>query len=272
MRQIAFYGKGGIGKSTIASNISASFAKSGLRIAHIGCDPKHDSTRNILGDKKIMTILDKITDNASSVNDLREIITKGYLDIDCIEAGGPEPGVGCAGRGIVLATDILRKLGFYSSDYDIVIYDVLGDVVCGGFAVPIRDSYADEVFIVTSGEFLSLYAANNISKAILRYSLRGKTRLAGVIANLRGIENEIAMIEDFAARIGSSVVGVIPRDNIVSQAESRKQTVIEYSEDSMISKSFMELSKKIIENKHHIIPKPLKDNELEELFRKNLSN
>ena len=154
MLKIAIYGKGGIGKSTTTSNLAAAFSKTGLTVLQIGCDPKADSTKNLLSGKKIDSVLDVIKSGKNySIEDLVHI---GYNGVLCVEAGGPTPGQGCAGRGIITAFDKLEELGVYEKyKPDIVLYDVLGDVVCGGFAMPIRGGYADNVFIVTSGEMMT---------------------------------------------------------------------------------------------------------------------
>ena len=184
LRQIAVYGKGGIGKSTTCSNLSAALSNQGYRVLQIGCDPKADSTKNLVGDQKKLSVLEQLKLKKNAVLD--DIVTKGFANTYCIEAGGPEPGFGCAGRGIITAMEIVEKLNvFQELDIDIVIYDVLGDVVCGGFAVPLRMSFAKEVYLVTSGETMALYAANNISKAIKRFGERSSVRLGGIICNQR---------------------------------------------------------------------------------------
>ena len=160
MRQIALYGKGGIGKSTTSANLSAAFSEKNLSVMQIGCDPKHDSTRMLMHGRWIPTVLEQMYEK----KDIKEedIIFEGFGGVRCVEAGGPEPGIGCAGRGIIATFQLLEKMKALFGD--VVVYDVLGDVVCGGFALPMRDGYAEEVYLVTSGELMSLYAANNISK------------------------------------------------------------------------------------------------------------
>ncbi len=169
MRQIAIYGKGGIGKSTTTQNLTAALASMGKSVMQIGCDPKADSTRMLLGGKAQATVLDTMRDNGTGGVKLDTVRHTGYGGIKCVEAGGPEPGVGCAGRGVITAIKLLEELGAYNEDFDFVFYDVLGDVVCGGFAMPIREGYAKEIYIVASGELMALYAANNICKGIVKF-------------------------------------------------------------------------------------------------------
>ena len=272
MRQIAIYGKGGIGKSTIASNLSAAFSKEGKRVMQVGCDPKRDSTRNLVGGRLIPTVLDvlreKIAEGKTELDiSLEEIVVEGYNGVLCVESGGPEPGVGCAGRGVLTAITILNKLhAFDVFKPDIVTYDVLGDVVCGGFAQPIREGFAQEVYLVCSGEFMSLYAANNICKAIEKHALRGNSRLAGIIYNARGDpEKELPYLQDFAQNLSSAVVGVVPRDITVQKSEAQGKTVAEAYPDSDIMKVFFELSKKVWKNELRAIPTPLPVSEIEKM-------
>ena len=194
MFQIAVYGKGGIGKSTISANISYSLASMGKKVVQIGCDPKHDSTRLLIGGRNQNTVLDYLRHTPKEKRSLDDVIVKGAGGVRCIEAGGPEPGVGCAGRGILTMFDFLDKEGMNNEDIDFKIYDVLGDVVCGGFAVPLRKGFADMVYIVTSGEFMSLYAANNILKGLLNYK-DGRPRVGGIILNERGMESEYEYVK-----------------------------------------------------------------------------
>jgi len=229
--KIAIYGKGGIGKSTISANTSAALAMKGRRILQIGCDPKHDSTRLLLGGKIPMTVLEYIKLNPPSKRKAEDIVYRGFGDVACVESGGPEPGVGCAGRGVITTFELLDELGVSSSLFDVTLYDVLGDVVCGGFAVPIRNEYADAVYIVTSGEFLSLYAANNILKGIRNFT-ETKGRIAGIIHNSRGDCEEEARVKRFADAVRLPVVVRIPRSDIFSKAEKEGCTVIERYPDS----------------------------------------
>ena len=210
-KHIAIYGKGGIGKSTIVSNLAASYSPD-KKVLVIGCDPKADTTRTLVG-QRIPTILDILKEKKSAQEE--DVLFSGYGGVMCVESGGPEPGVGCAGRGVIVAMKLLENLEVLNQDPDVIIYDVLGDVVCGGFAVPLREDYADEVYIVTSGEYMALYAANNISKGIKKL----KGNLGGIICNCRGINREVEIVEEFARRIGTRVIGVIPRSELVQQSE-----------------------------------------------------
>ena len=226
MIRIAIYGKGGIGKSTTASNVSAALAKSGKRVMQIGCDPKADSTSTLTGGE-ILTVLDAIRDKGQNVT-LDMLVAEGAFGVKCVEAGGPTPGVGCAGRGIITAFETLERLdAFEVYKPEIVIYDVLGDVVCGGFAMPIRDGYARDVFIVSSGEKMSLYAAGNIALAIDHFKDRGYARCAGLILNSRNVEGEREKIDKLARDIDSLVIGELPRDGVVQLAEAQCKTVVE---------------------------------------------
>lgn len=257
-KSIAIYGKGGIGKSTIVSNIAAAYSEN-HNVLVIGCDPKADTTRTIVG-KKIPTILDIIKEKKDAV--IEDIVYAGYNDVKCVESGGPEPGVGCAGRGVIVAMGLLDKLGAFSEDLDIVIYDVLGDVVCGGFAVPLREDFADEVYVVTSGEYMALYAANNICKGIKKL----KGNLGGIICNCRGIENEIEIVSEFAEKVGSKVIGIISRNELVQQSEIDAKTVIEKFSDSKQADLYRRLAESIYSNDSFTVPEPVE--EFDEFFRK----
>ncbi len=247
MKRIAIYGKGGIGKPTTASNVAAALAKRGLTVMQIGCDPKADSTRALTGGRPVTSVLDAIRKNGMDIT-LDEIVTRGDTGVLCVEAGGPTPGVGCAGRGIITAFEALERLdAFGTYKPDVVIYDVLGDVVCGGFAMPIRDGYARDVFIVTSGEKMSMYAAGNIALAVDNFKARGYARCAGLILNCRGVENEVEIVEKFADSIETEIIGVLPRDGIVQKAEDRGVTVVEAFPDSDMAKAYDSLATKMLE-------------------------
>ncbi|MBC8235988.1 nitrogenase iron protein [bacterium] len=264
MRQIAFYGKGGIGKSTIVANAAAAIAGAGHQVMQVGCDPKRDSTRMLLGGQFNPTVLEKLHSDSQPLT-VASIVTVGFNGVKCIEAGGPEPGVGCAGRGITATFQMMEKLGLYDNHTEFILYDVLGDVVCGGFAVPIRESYADEVYLITSGELMSLYAANNIAKGIARFSDNRRGKLAGVIGNSRNLDNEKRLIAAFAERIGTRLIKFIPRDMIVQQSEIRKQTVMQFAPDSPQAQIYRELAVEIVKNTHRTTPTPMEIDELEEL-------
>ncbi|ACL15621.1 Ni-sirohydrochlorin a,c-diamide reductive cyclase ATP-dependent reductase subunit [Methanosphaerula palustris] len=271
MKQIALYGKGGIGKSTTSANLSAALAEQGLGVLQIGCDPKHDSTRMLMHGTWIPTVLDLIRERGGTNLTIDDVVYTGYRGIRCVEAGGPEPGIGCAGRGIIATFQVLEKLEAFSAD--VVVYDVLGDVVCGGFAMPMREGYAEEIYLVTSGELMSLYAANNICKAINRLSQRPKCtcRLAGVICNAKNIDREEDLVREFAERVGSNLVAYIPRDRIVQLAEVHKQTVLEYAPDSAQAATYRTLAEVVLTNTTLTIPKPLELDELEDLAFKYIS-
>jgi nitrogenase iron protein NifH len=269
MKKIAFYGKGGIGKSTTQQNTAAAMAHFHDQKVFIhGCDPKADSTRMILGGMNQKTIMDTLRDEGEEFVTPEKVITKGYGDILCCESGGPEPGVGCAGRGVITAIDLMEKKGAYPDDLNYVFYDVLGDVVCGGFAMPIRDGKAQEVYIVCSGEMMAVYAANNICKGLVKYAKQSGVRLGGLVCNSRKVDREREFIEEFAAAIGTKMIHFVPRDNIVQKAEFNKKTVIEYDETCNQAKEYSTLAEKIINNDNFVIPKPLTMPQLEAMVVK----
>ena len=267
LRQIAFYGKGGIGKSTTSQNTLAALVEMGQKTLIVGCDPKADSTRLILNTKLQETVL-SLAAEAGSVEDLEleDVLKVGYKGIKCVESGGPEPGVGCAGRGVITSINFLEENGAYD-DVDYVSYDVLGDVVCGGFAMPIRENKAQEIYIVMSGEMMALYAANNISKGILKYAHSGGVRLGGLICNERQTDRELDLAEALAKRLNSKLIHFVPRANIVQHAELRKQTVIEYAPDSAQANEYRQLAQKIHANSGQgTIPTPITMEELEQML------
>jgi nitrogenase iron protein NifH len=267
LRQCAIYGKGGIGKSTTTQNLVAGLAEMGKKVMIVGCDPKADSTRLILHSKAQNTIMEMAAE-AGTVEDLEleDVLKVGYGDIKCVESGGPEPGVGCAGRGVITSINFLEEEGAYDEDLDFVFYDVLGDVVCGGFAMPIRENKAQEIYIVVSGEMMAMYAANNISKGIVKYANSGGVRLAGLICNSRNTDREDELIEALASKLSTTMIHFIPRDNAVQRAEIRRMTVIEYDPTAKQADEYRALAKKVDENRNLNIPTPVTMDELEELL------
>ncbi len=265
MRQIAIYGKGGIGKSTTTQNLTAGLAERGKKVMVVGCDPKADSTRLLMGGLAQQTVLDTIRVNGTDLS-LDQIVKPGFQGIKCVESGGPEPGVGCAGRGIITSINYLENLGAYDDDLDFVFYDVLGDVVCGGFAMPIREGKAQEIYIVASGEMMALYAANNIAKGIKRYARSGGVRLGGIICNSRNVERELELMRAFTTELGTQLLYFVPRNNVVQQAELRRQTVIQYAPDSDQANEYRSLAQAVIDNKDFVVPTPMGSERLEEIL------
>lgn len=267
LRQCAIYGKGGIGKSTTTQNLVAALAESGKKVMIVGCDPKADSTRLILHSKAQTTVM-HLAAEAGSVEDLEleDVMSVGFGGIKCVESGGPEPGVGCAGRGVITAINFLEEEGAYDEELDFVFYDVLGDVVCGGFAMPIRENKAQEIYIVCSGEMMAMYAANNIAKGIVKYANSGSVRLAGLICNSRNTDREDELIMALAARLGTTMIHFVPRHNVVQHAEIRRMTCVEYDPTHKQSDEYRALANKINNNTNFVIPTPIEMEELEELL------
>jgi nitrogenase iron protein NifH len=265
MRQVAIYGKGGIGKSTTTQNLNAGLGEMGKNIMIVGCDPKADSTRLILGGLAQQTVLDTLREEGDDI-ELDLVLKTGYSGIKCVESGGPEPGVGCAGRGIITSINLLERLGAYEADLDYVFYDVLGDVVCGGFAMPIREGKAREIYIVCSGEMMAMYAANNISKGITKFANTGGVRLGGLICNSRKVDGEAELVSAFAKELGTQMIHFVPRDNMVQRAEINKKTVIEYDPTCNQADEYRQLAQKIDGNDMFVIPKPLKQERLEQIL------
>lgn len=270
MIQIAIYGKGGIGKSTISSNISYSLAKKGQKVIQIGCDPKHDSTRALLAGKEQSTVLNYIRNTPPYDRRLKDIVLDGVNGIKCVEAGGPEPGIGCAGRGILSTFDTLKKLGLDEMNFDVKLYDVLGDVVCGGFAVPLRNEYADGVYIVTSEEFMSIYAANNILKGINNFD-KGIPRVAGIILNCRDTEEEYENVKRFADAVDIPIVARIPRSKLFADAEASGKTVMEMFSNSDVAKELNNISDHVLKIMDHRIKllesRPLNDKQMGQIAK-----
>ncbi len=278
MKQIAIYGKGGIGKSTVSSNLCMALREQGLQVMQVGCDPKRDSTRSLTRGQLIPTVLETYREHLRMGRDehaiaLKDIVFEGSQGIYCVESGGPEPGIGCAGRGVLTAINILRDLkAFDTYSVDVVVYDVLGDVVCGGFAQPIREGYAREIYLLCSGAFMSIYAANNIAKAIRRLSRRGETGLAGVICNSSGDEQfEREVLAEFAQTLGSKLVHFVPRSPVIQTCEVESQTVLEHSPQTEEAEVFRELAQRVMDNDRPVIPTPVEElPKLEILYRRHL--
>ena len=267
MRKVAIYGKGGIGKSTTTQNTVAGLAEMGRKVMVVGCDPKADSTRLLLGGLAQKSVLDTLREEGEDV-ELDDIRKPSFGGSWSVESGGPEPGVGCAGRGIITSINMLESLGAYEEDegLDYAFYDVLGDVVCGGFAMPIRDGKAEEIYIVCSGEMMAMYAANNICKGIMKYAQSGGVRLGGLICNSRNVDNEKEMIAELASRLGTQMIYFVPRDNDVQRAEINRKTVIEWNSDCSQANEYRGLAKAIDDNEMFVIPNPLEIEELEQLL------
>ena len=247
MKKIAIYGKGGIGKSTVTSNLSASFAALGQKVLQIGCDPKADSTMNLMGGRAPMPVMNLMREHEDGLS-MQDFIKPGFLGVMCMETGGPTPGIGCAGRGIIATFNLMEELEVFARlKPDVVLYDVLGDVVCGGFAAPIREGYAEDIYIVSSGEKMSLFAARNISQAVANFEDRGYARVRGVILNRRGGDGEEEKLRAFAASIGVPLVGDIPRSQAILDFEEQGKTVIEGDPSLPVSKEFMRIAQSILQ-------------------------
>lgn len=261
IKQIAIYGKGGIGKSTTTSNISAALSVAGYKVMQFGCDPKSDSTNTLRGGNYIPTVLDTLREK-NSVK-AHEVIFEGFNGIYCVEAGGPAPGVGCAGRGIITAVQLFKQQNIFEElDLDYVIYDVLGDVVCGGFAVPIREGIAEHVFTVSSADFMAVYAANNLFKGIHKYSNSGGALLGGVIANSINAPYAKDIIDDFVKQTNTQVVEYVPRSVTVTQSELQGKTTIEAAPDSKQAQVYKSLAAKIAGHEQSKVPAPLEVSDL----------
>ena len=247
MLKLAIYGKGGIGKSTMTANLAAAFASMGKKVIQIGCDPKADSTINLLGGRAQQPVMEYLRDDPDGPESLSEISEEGFGGVLCIETGGPTPGLGCAGRGIIATFNLLEDLELFESvKPDVVLYDVLGDVVCGGFAAPIREGYAEHVVIVTSGEKMALYAANNICTAVENFADRGYADVAGIILNRRNIPDEEEKVRAFAEEKGLEIIGDIPRSDDINRFEDKGMTVIEGGPDLPVSLKFREMAEKLL--------------------------
>lgn len=246
MLRIAVYGKGGIGKSTTVSNLAGALATEGLTVMQIGCDPKADSTRLLMGGERIPTVLDMMREKDDDV-ELSDIVFEAANGVLCVEAGGPLPGIGCAGRGIITAFELLESLDAYGEyEPDAILYDVLGDVVCGGFAMPLRSKYAQHVLIVSSGEMMALYAASNIKRALDNFRTRNYAELAGLVANKRGVEDEDAILERFSREEGVPIVAEIPRSHEIQEADKEGALALERFPDSEAASSYRELARYVM--------------------------
>ncbi len=260
-RNIAIYGKGGIGKSTTSSNLSAALSDLGLTVMQIGCDPKSDSTNNLRGGKSIPSVLDAL--RSGKRIEISDIVYEGFNGILCVEAGGPEPGVGCAGRGIITAIELLRQKNVFEEfKPDVVIYDVLGDVVCGGFSIPIREGVAEQVYTVASSDFMAIYAANNLFKGIRKYANNGGALFSGVIANSMNQPIQREIIDDFAKQTKTTIAGYVPRSLDVTRSELRGQTVVEHAPESEQAELYRNLARNILNNDNKYVPAPLESEEL----------
>ncbi len=249
MIKLAIYGKGGIGKSTITSNLAAAFAVRGKKVIQIGCDPKADSTGNLLSGKPLQPVMNYLREHDEDPASLQEISERGFGNILCIETGGPTPGLGCAGRGIIATFNLLEELHLMETEKpDVVLFDVLGDVVCGGFAAPIREGYAEQVLIVTSGEKMALYAADNINKAVKNFEDRGYASVMGIVLNRRNVEDETGRVEAFAEERGLKIIADIPRSNEINRAEDQGKTVAELYPEAEITAKFLALADLLINN------------------------
>lgn len=252
MLKVAIYGKGGIGKSTVTSNLAAAFANMGKRVIQIGCDPKADSTINLLGGEPLRPVMNFMREEDEEPDELAQISKEGYGGILCIETGGPTPGLGCAGRGIIATFQLLEDMDLFAHyKPDVVLYDVLGDVVCGGFAAPIREGYAEKVLIVTSGEKMALYAANNISSAVRNFEDSSYARVFGIVLNHRNVENEMEKVQAFSEKIDVPIVGEVPRSDEIIRWEDQGKTVIEGNPDSEISKCFFDLAELLLKEEEN---------------------
>lgn len=253
MLKLAIYGKGGIGKSTMTSNLAAAFAYLGKRVIQIGCDPKADSTFNLLNGKPVEPVMNYLREHDEDPQRIEDISRIGYGGVLCIETGGPTPGLGCAGRGIIATFSLLEDLGLFETyQPDVVLYDVLGDVVCGGFAAPIREGYAEEVLIVTSGEKMALYAANNIYTAVQNFADRSYATVRGILFNRRNIPDEEAKVRAFAEKNQLPIIGDIPRSDAINQFEEEGKTVIEGNPDLPISQTFLQLATSLLQDRNTI--------------------
>lgn len=262
-KQLAIYGKGGIGKSSTASNVAAALGEKGRKVMLIGCDPKSDSSITLLGGRRIPTIMDRVRRAGNKTEDIREdeVVFEGFKGVMCTEVGGPEPGIGCAGRGIIVAIQLLMKISPALKKADVLMFDVPGDIVCGGFAVPITKKMVSEAYIITSGEYMPLYAANNICRGLNTL----KTPLGGIICNEREAQDEREIVRRFSDAMGAPLLACIPRSRVVQQCERQGRSVIESGPDSEVADIYREIAAKVLIEKDNKVPEPLEDSYLREL-------
>lgn len=257
-KMIALYGKGGIGKSTVSSNLSSVYAKRGMKVLHVGCDPKHDSTMTLLDGVPVRTVIGSLNKDISSPDD---IIMPGRFGMHCIECGGPEPGVGCGGRGVSRMFEVLDDLDLVAGGgYEMAIFDVLGDVVCGGFAAPLRQGRAELVYIVVSEGVMALFAANNIAKALRRFASNG-IGLGGLVLNQVDEFTNVEGMEMFARQLSSRIVAKVPRDPMIRRAEVLKRPIVDVAPDCEATRVFTELAELILNDQasDHPIPTPIEE-------------
>jgi len=266
--RIAVYGKGGIGKSVVATTLSAAYAMAGKRVLHVGCDPKHDSAVRLLdGYRDVRTVLDVLGEDPSAAT--ADVLNRGRHGIDCCEAGGPPAGLGCGGRGVARTIEHLDELGLLrSGDYDVAMFDVLGDVVCGGFAAPLRDGFAQKVVIVASEEPMALYAANNIARAVQAYRRNG-VGLAGIVLNLRGSDSDRQLVERFCETLGTTILATIMRDQQIIDAERIGRTIVEHAPESESARALQLLAESLLQIDASVLPqpRPMADNDFFEFMR-----
>ena len=247
MLKIAVYGKGGIGKSTVTSNLAAAFASMGKKVIQIGCDPKADSTINLLGGTTPIPVMNYMREYDEDPETIEDISKVGYGGVLCIETGGPTPGLGCAGRGIIATFSLLEDLELFEIHQpDVVLYDVLGDVVCGGFSMPMRRGYADKVFVITSGENMAIHAAANIAMAVENFRNRGYASLGGIILNKREVPREEEKVRELAGDFHTQIIGQLDRSELVMEAEEAGKVLLEYAPDSQMAEEYRKMADQIL--------------------------
>lgn len=269
MERIAFYGKGGIGKSTIATSASLILARKNHRVLHVGCDPKHDSSLVLVKDpNKFKTVVDQIFSGAEDLEP-EDLIMEGIEGIHCVESGGPQAGRGCGGRAVSRSFEVFEEIELVDSDlYDTVVYDVLGDVVCGGFAAPMRRSARSKVVVVLSEEMMAAYAANRIAAAVTQFRSNGIV-LAGLVVNLKNNQADLSPIARFAKALNTVVLGVIPRDPLVCEAEIYRKSIVDYAPHSPVAKEISSIVDKVLSIDRNLcsVPTPLLDHKVREIMR-----